>query len=161
MDAFTEIIKITERKLYIIAKSRLFLEDDVKDAVQETYLHVYKNLWQLREIEKFNSWITRILINNCNKMLRKKGNYVSSYEEIEVENFINDEDVFIEVDSNIDLFKLLECLNYDDRILIAMYYCNEFTSKEISEILHINDNTVRSRINRAKNIIKSKLSKEV
>lgn len=147
--------------MYIIARSRLFIEEDVKDAIQETYLHVYKNLWQLRKIEKFNSWIISILINNCNKILRKKNNYVFSYEEVEFENFINDQDVFIEVDSNIDLFKLLEYLDYDDRTLITMYYCNEFTSKEISEILHINDNTIRSRINRAKNIIKNKLSKEV
>lgn len=76
---------------------------------------------------------------------------------MEIERFMTDEDEFIDIDTNIDLFKLLECLDYDDRTLVAMYYCNEFTSKEISEILQVRYNTIRSRINR----IKNKLSKEV
>jgi len=136
------------------------LEDDIKDALQETYLQVYKNLYQLKNIDKFNSWITSILINTCNLILRKKGIFNLSYEEINADNFIETDDDFIEVDSNIDFFEILESLDCGDKTLLTMYYSNEYTSKEMSEVLNINESTIRSRINRAKQKIKQNFNRE-
>ena len=51
-------------------------------------------------------------------------------------------------------------LNYDEKLILILYYAEGYNSKEIAQILDINKNTVRSKIMRAKNKIKDTL-KEV
>ena len=73
-DSFIQLIKLIEKKLYFIAKSRLENEEDIKDVIQETICQTYKNLKNLKNISKFDTWIVTILINNCNQLYRKNKN---------------------------------------------------------------------------------------
>ena len=58
------------------------------------------------------------------------------------------------IDSDIDFYLLISKLNYEERIIVILHYAENFTFKEISKILHINENTVKTRLYRAKEKLK-------
>ena len=66
-----------EAMLYHVAKSILKNDADCCDAVQETLLKAYEKLDTLKKEKFFRTWITRILINECNGIIRKRKNIIS------------------------------------------------------------------------------------
>lgn len=153
-EAFSELIKYYQKDLYNIAKCKLHNEDDICDAVQETILNAYNHITTLINPYKFKSWLIKILINECNKIyLKYKNNCLE----------INDElDLFAKdiSNSNIEFLDLINKLNSDEKEIFILYYKEGYNTKEISKILNINQNTVRSKISRGKEKIKNSL-KEV
>ncbi|MBQ8043135.1 MAG: RNA polymerase sigma factor [Clostridia bacterium] len=154
--AFEEIINSIYKRLYVIAKARLMDEQDAQDIVWESITTAYTKMRFLRDLNKFNAWITKIVINNCNRIIRSRKikEVALEYEKIE-NNFVLDSE-YLNIEDSIDFFELLSILNYEERTIMAMYYSEEYTTKEIANILKLNESTVRSKINRAKQKIKSK-----
>lgn len=151
--AFSELITATEKELYLIAKTRLKNDEDIGDAIQETIYKSYKNIRKLRDNSLFKTWIIRILINECNNIYRKKSKYVISYEDKEMENYIatNDED------KNVEFEFLIKNLSSEEKLLLTLYYCSKYTIKEISKITKIKENTIKGKLARARNKIRSQL----
>lgn len=155
-ESFEEIVNKVYKKLYIIAKARLMDEQEAQEVVWDSILTAYNKLWSLRDVGKFNSWITKIVVNNCNSVIRKRKiqEVVFEYEKVENGMYIDNE--YIDIEDKIDFFELLSDLNYEERTIMAMYYSEEYTTKEISDILKSNESTIRSKIQRAKQKIKSR-----
>ncbi len=149
-DAFNEIIPQVKRRMYIIAKSKLYNEEDVLDIMQITFTKAFKYLKQLKDESKFTSWITSILINSCNTFLKRSLKSEKTLYDINDLDSYYSENTYIEVDKEIDFFMLIKMLSEDEKVLVSMYYSEEYTTKEISEILGISENTIRSKIRRAK-----------
>lgn len=59
--------------MYKVAWAYLKNDEDVADAISETILNCYEKLSTLKKDSYFKTWMIRILINNCNEMLRHKG----------------------------------------------------------------------------------------
>ena len=159
--AFNNVITAYERKLYIIARSRLNNNEDIKDAIQETIMYAYINIKKLRDTTKFNSWVTTILLNTCKKIYNQKEIKILSYDELEENNLHFKEDYDIEnLEENQSFFDIIDFLFLEDRTIISMYYLDEYTTKEISKILKINESTLRSRISSIKEKIRQRYGKE-
>lgn len=150
-DAFITIMKSVEAKMYIVAKSRLDNNEDIKDVIQETIFESYKNIRQLRDIEKFESWVLSILINNCNKFYKNHNNYnYISYSENEPDT----NNQFTNLEKNLDFLSLLKLLDKSEQEIFTLFYINEYTTPKISELLNINENTVKTKLRRARQKIK-------
>lgn len=149
-DAFIQIISSMERKLYIIAKSRISNEEDVKDVIQETIYQSYKNIKNLKDVSKFDTWIIRILINNCKQFYRKKKNITYSIYEDNLENELYSNNEYSKADNKIDFFTLLNLLDETERLIFTLFYSEDYTTKQISELLKLNENTIKSKIKRAR-----------
>ena len=153
-ESFNELILYYEKDLYNIAKSRLHNEDDVCDAVQETILIAYKSIQKLINPSKFKFWLIKILINECNKIYNNQKN--SSYDiDHKLDSIVYDKE-----DSNLEFLNLMNVLDSDEKNIFILYYQEGYTSKEISQILNINQNTILSKLSRGKEKIKNTL-KEV
>ena len=157
--AFCSVIENVERKLYIIARSRLTNTEDIKDAMQDAIMYAYINIKKLKEVEKFNAWIVKILINSCNKIYNQKKINIFSYSEFDENKFKYESD-FIDLENNMNFFNIIDFLDVQEKTLITMYYLDEYTTKEISEILDINESTLRSKLSSIRNKIKMHLGKE-
>lgn len=157
--AFCRAIENVERKLYIIARSRLTNTEDIKDAMQDAIMYAYINIKKLKEVEKFNAWIVKILINSCNKIYNQKKINIFSYSEFDENKFKYESD-FIDLENNMNFFNIIDFLDVQEKTLITMYYLDEYTTKEISEILDINESTLRSKLSSIRNKIKIHLGKE-
>lgn len=158
-EAYTQLMLEIRNDLYKICKTRIISDDEIDDIMQETMIQTFKNIRTLKDTSKFKSWIITILINNCNKLYRKKQKIrlVNIEEESSrsiKNNLISNNIENIEADMN--FYQLLSNLKYEERIIIILYYSEGFTLKEISKILHTNENTIKTRLYRAKEKIKEK-----
>lgn len=148
--AFLELIEPLEKKIYIIAKSKINNLEDVKDVIQETLLLSFKNIKKLKDNTKFDAWIITILLNTCKKYYKSRKNiiHVPIEENSEV---IDHQDDYEQLNSNIDFFKYLNLLSDDtDKEIFILFYSNDYTTRQISEILNINENTVKTKLKRSR-----------
>lgn len=152
-EAFNKLIINYQNDLYRIAKSRLYNEDDVCDAIQDTILSAYQSIDKLVKTSSFKAWLIKILINNCNKIYQTNKNSTSLFTE-------NDLSLSYGLESNLEFLNLMNSLSIDERTIFILYYQDSYSTKEISKILDINHNTVRSKMLRAKSKLENIL-KEV
>lgn len=147
--------------LYKIAKTRLKNDDDIYDVIQETMLIAFKSIKKLKQVECFKGWIIKILINQSNNRYKKqKSKKVISLEEIEEYEIIDYDNSNIEkLESTLDFEYICRTLKYEERIIIILYYMEEFTDKEIGKILNLKENTVKTKRTRAKQEIRNNIKK--
>lgn len=146
-DAFIHLIEKHKMNLYKVAKSYLKSEDDVADAMQDTILSAYEHIHELKQASYFKTWITRILINRCNDLLRQQKRCLLSEQIDQVSQMIPER--------NLEFYELIAELPEDYRILFLLYYGEEFRISEIAQILDINENTVKSKLRRGREKLKS------
>lgn len=159
--AYSELISSIQNDLYRVAQARLNNHEDVNDALQQTVIYAYKNIKQLREPKYFKTWIIKILINECNKI------YQQNYRKLNIFNRLLNKNVeqespyddYTNINEKIDFENILNKLNYEERICIVLFYNSGYSALEIADILHSSENTIRSRIARAKAKIKNMLDK--
>ena len=156
-EAFTTLVKSMKDDLYKIAKRRISNEDDMQDAIQETMLEMFKSIKKLRDPKLFKKWIITILINKCNRIYRRKYKTDLSYEELNFEDFITA--TSNDVESDLEFYELLKDLKYEERIILILYYKEEYTVKEIKSILNMKVSTINTHLFRARAKLKEKLEK--
>ena len=149
-DAFDQLMKTQLQKMYRIAISMLQNEEDAADAIQETVLRCWQKIGQLKNDEYFQTWLIRILINQCKDILRDRKKLVFIEEIPEIAH----EDIYF---SN-EWKEVLCRLNEKNRIVMELYYVDGFSTKEIAEMLHISDMSVRSRMTRGRKQLEQILS---
>lgn len=157
INAFVEMVNLYDLKLYYIALSRVKEEKIAREVVQDTFVDVYLNLRKIKRVKNFNAWIIKILINNCNKKFKKKKFTEVSYEEINASIFLHEDERIIHLIDSMTFIEMIDFLDETDRTIMTLYYRDEHTTKQISEILNINENTVRIRIMRARKAIKKRI----
>ena len=129
-DVFIKEVRDAEAMLYHISKSILKNDSDCGDAVQETILKAYEKLPTLKKEKYFRTWITRILINECKGILRKRKNVIP-YEEYMDNMRLTEEDRYSH------LYMAIMELPEELRVLVTLYYLEGFSQKEISEALDL------------------------
>ena len=97
------------------------------------------------------------MINECNRIYRNKKKELKVQEKIAKVKF---ETIDFTDQNNLDFEILINGLKREDRTILTLYYGNNLTTKDISKILNKNENTIRTRIKRAKEFIKCNLDKE-
>lgn len=155
-NAYAELIELIKLDLYNVAKCKLCNQSDIDDVFQETILKSYQNLEKLKNKKYFKTWITKILINECNNVNRtylKSNTLVNKI--IDKKDFQTSEDTISNIDESIYLNELLDKLDNNEREIAYLYFKENFTATKIATILNSNKNTVKSKIYR----IKQKLQK--
>lgn len=152
-DSFVQLMEINKNSMRKIAYGFFREEEDVADVMQETVLDAYEHIGELRRAEYFKTWLIRILINNCNSLYNSKKRMVLG--EITAEEGMEDS-----YPSDDDFFRLLQMLPRESRVIFQLFYGEQLTTREISEILHMNESTVRSRLHRGKEQLRSRIRKE-
>ena len=155
--------------MYNFAYRLTFDEDDSKDLVQETYLKAYRFIDSFQEGTNAKAWLFRILKNSFINEFRKKSKEPSKVDYQEVESYYNSEDVdkSITPDLRVDALNnmmgdevsnALNSLDVDFRTVIILCDLEGFKYDEMAKILDIPIGTVRSRLHRARNLLKQKLN---
>lgn len=124
------------------------------DAVQESFIRVYKNIHNFDIDRPFEPWLYRILMNECNRILSKtsKTLLVGDFLEDNLQGSLEDNHKFQEYES---LYKAIESLDDNNKIPIVLKYLKGFKESEIAEILDINVNTIKSRLFKGRQKLKS------
>ena len=138
--------------LYKIAKTRIANETDIEDAIQETMIETYKSIKKLNDPNKFKKWVIKILINKCNRIYRKKYKTDISIDEYNVETLKSNN--IIDVENKLNFYDIIKILNYEERLIIILYYMEDYSVKEIKSILKMNENTINTHLYRARQKLK-------
>jgi RNA polymerase sigma factor (sigma-70 family) len=149
---------------------RLTLDsDDSKDLLQDTYLKAYRFIDSFQQGTNAKAWLFRILKNSFINDYRKKSKEPSKVDYQEVESYYNSEDVDRQITPDLRVEALqdmigdeisiaLNSLDVDFRTVIILCDLEGFKYEEMAKILDIPIGTVRSRLHRARNLLKEKLS---
>ncbi len=124
---------------------------DCEDAIQTAILQAYEHLPQLRDRKKFRGWCMRIVKHACYDLLRKRRDTLPLNEELAADTLPVE---------NLDLYRALTHLRAESRIVLVLHYSEQYTQKEIAEILNIPAGTVASRLSRARNELRNLLMEE-
>ena len=154
-DAFFKLISLNQSDLYYIARARLKDEDDINDAIQQAVLLAYQNIKKLKEPKYFKIWIIKILVNECNKIYNQKKRKLIIFKNlINKLNKTEEDKDYDKIDVKMDLEKIIENLEYDEKICIVLYYKNGYKIKEMSDILGQKKSSIKSRMSRTRAKIK-------
>lgn len=142
-EAFIALVEECRMTLRRVALGYLGNEEDVADAMQDTILDAYEHIGSLRKEEYFKTWLVRILINRCTKRYRMNQHkaYLEDYSE---------EARYDAGNADVEFREMLSALPDDSRVIFQLYYGEQFTVREIAEILDMNENTIKSRMHRGK-----------
>lgn len=145
-DAFVELMKIYERDMYNLTRYMLGNNEATYDVVQDTILTVYEKISTLKNPSSFKSWLLKIVVNKSKRELSKQNKIIFLENSIEIP--IIDKEL-----EKIELMSLVSDLPDDFKSVIILFYFNDLSYKEISEILDIPEGTVKSRLFRGKEIL--------
>lgn len=154
-DAFGEVVRRWERKIFALCFGMLGREDDARDAAQEAFIAAYRNLANFRGEAKVSSWLHRIAVNQCLTTKRRQ--------KTRSEDFIDDESreeerIFVAATrcspaneaEQAERLKVVRqavgALPNDLRQVVVMKEFEEMTFQEISETLELPLSTVKSRL---------------
>ena len=147
-DVFMALVEENTQSMYKTAWAILRNEEDVADALQETIVKGFESLHTLRRPEFFKTWMMRILINNCLQIRKQRQRLLTFGEDLPE---IPVEDCY---DADYGFKELLNMVDEADRLLLTLYYADEFKLSEIAELLDMNVNTVKTRLSRAREKIR-------
>jgi len=153
--------------LFTFAYHLTYNEDDANDLVQETYLKAFRFIDRYREGTNAKAWLFKILKNVFINQYRRKSKRPTrvDYEEIlyhdeEDTNYSGYRDLRQEMFEEMigdEVTNAINSLPVDFRVVILLCDIEGFTYEEISKIVDIPIGTVRSRLHRARNMLKDKL----
>ena len=154
--------------IYNFAFRITFDEDDAKDLVQETYFKAFRFIDSFQKGTNAKAWLFRILKNNFINEFRKRSKEPPKVDYEEVESYYNSEEYNNTVISGLkvetvkelmgdEVSRALNSLDIDFRTVIILCDLEGFTYEEMAKILDIPIGTVRSRLHRARNQLKTRL----
>lgn len=155
--------------LYNFAFRLVFDEAAANDLVQETFLKAYRFIQSYEVGTNAKAWLFRILKNSFINDYRKKSKEPAKVDYQDVESYYNSEDTQVEATSDLrvesvqemmgdEITIALNSLDVDFRTIIILSDLEGFKYEEMAKILDIPIGTVRSRLHRARNLLKEKLS---
>ena len=144
-DAFTELVRLHQRRVFRLAGRFFRRPEDVEEAAQETFLTAWKKLDTYKARAPFEHWLTRVCLNCCYELLRKRKNVEAPLEqEAEAVAPAPDPDAAMEVEG------LLRLLGPADRFILLMLEGEGWSVAEIAERLGWSKANVKVRAHRAR-----------
>lgn len=144
---------------YLLRTAFTYLKDyqAAEDAVQETFINVYRHYGGFRGECSEKTWITRIAINICKTMLRKQKPMPPDTLEA-LENLPDDNGEAFDEDQN-QLMAAVMDLPQKYKDVVMMFYYQDLNTYEIARILNISENGVSSRLSRARAMLKQSVER--
>ena len=139
-----------ERRLYRVARTMLPQECDCEDAVQEALLRAWDSLGTLRQESYFETWLIRILINQCKTFYRRR-----PPESAELA-----EDIPQSPPEETPLLEALMALPRRQRVTMELHYIEGYTVAETARILHVPEGTVKWRLKRGRDQLREIIKRE-
>jgi RNA polymerase sigma factor (sigma-70 family) len=147
-DAFSELARVAGGRLLIVARLILHDEAAAEDATQEALVAAWRHIRGLRDPERFEAWLHRLLVNACHREARRG----RSRESREIHLPLFDAPEPDETGRLLDRDQLdrgFRRLDIDHRAVIVLYYYAGLRPEEAGDVLGLPAGTVRSRLHRA------------
>ena len=160
-EAFEYIFEWYKNSIYYFALSITHNRADAEEVVQETFIAVIKGITSLKQPEAFHSWLFSVAYNNTMKLFRKRQVIMNLDEDTNIEEMFSIENIQInQIEKQEAIYAIedeFKKLSTKLHIVGQLYFFQEFTIPEISNILDIPEGTVKTRIKRLKDKVRPNL----
>lgn len=151
-EEFNRIVEQYADTVYRVALSYAKSPHDAEDVVQTTFMKLLTGHREFQNEEHIRRWLIRVAVNECNSLWssfwRKNVDYNMEGLTAEPE---------FSVEEKQDLYQSVMKLPPKCRIVVHLFYYEEYSSKEIAELLHLREATVRTRLVRARKLLRQQL----
>ena len=152
-EKFIYAVKRNSQRLFVIAFSYLKNKHDAEDALQNTFLKLWKSKIEFNDDLGIDKWLTKVLVNDCKNFFNLSFRQNKSIEEVyDVSTF----DKYF----NVDLYNAVMSLNKKERLCMILFYYDDLTISDVSKVTGIKESTVKSLLKRSRNKLKLKLGDE-
>ena len=152
-EAFESIVLEKGEPLFRTALAILGNEADARDATQETFIASWRQLGRLRDVERFDAWIGRILINECRMALRHR----RRVREVPITDS-TDSPASPRATDSTDFDDAFNRLTVDQRAILVLHHAHGYGVREIGAWLGIPTGTVKWRLSRARRALAAELA---
>lgn len=172
-DAFDQLVSRYQRYVFNLVYQHLGRSDDLDDVAQEVFLRVYKFIGKYKGTASLESWIYKIVLNYCRTFARRRGvlQRVFGFTTSRAAGDERSYDVLDTLPAETydparaieqrrlaeDILGAVRALPQIYRDILIMREVNELSYEEIAQILGISLGTVKSRISRARDLVRSKV----
>ena len=169
-EAFEELIRRHQHRVFAVAGGILRRREDVEDIAQQVFVKAYFSLKRFDQRAAFSTWLYKITVNECWDLLRKRKVrplvYESDLSEEQARHVITsgekpnpEPDISEKIEARERVERLLEGLDERDRLMLILKEVEGFSIEEIADVLHLNGNTVKVRLFRARRRVVSQAKK--
>lgn len=152
---FDRIYNLYKNDIYHLALSYTKNIKDAEDIVQNTFIKFYKQKNSFENDIAIKKWLIRVSINECKNLFlsawKRKTKPLTEVEENTLESAIAED----------NLLEVLFSLAKKDRIVIHLYYYEDYSIKEIAKLLKTNEGTIKTRLYRARIKLKEILKEDI
>ncbi|MBR1820964.1 MAG: RNA polymerase sigma factor [Clostridia bacterium] len=147
---FTQRVRACERRLYRVARTMLPREADCEDAVQEALLRAWDRLDTLKQEAYFETWLMRILINQCKTFYRRRPPAAAELTE----------DIPQPAPADAPLLEALMGLPQKPRVALELHYIEGYSVAETARILNVPEGTVKWRLSKGRALLRDAIDRE-
>ncbi len=142
--------------LYILCLKYSKNSDEAQDNLHDSFIEIFNSIKKYKGKGSFEGWMKRITINQAINKYKKERPF-----NIEIKNDILEDTTVTEDDLDIKLDSILNCIQElpdQYRLVFNLYQLDDYSHKEIADLLNISVNTSKSNLHRAKAILKEKIT---
>nr|WP_321231897.1 sigma-70 family RNA polymerase sigma factor [uncultured Psychroserpens sp.] len=160
MKAQSQLYKKYKDDLFVLCLKYCRNKEEAQDNLQESFLDIFSSIKSYKGQGTFEGWMKRITINKA----------IDTYKKDKHINIKINNDILIDTDfdsTTLDTIPLNEILKHIQelptqyRLVFNLYELDDYTHKDISELLNISINTSKSNLHRAKRILQTKMQKAI
>lgn len=160
--AFEALVRSVQRPVYGLALRLLQNDSEAAEVAQEALLRAYQNLHRYDDTRPFDLWVLAITRNLCLDLLRRRTKVrteeLEPMKEVLPSSDVSQLDGAIAREERQSLEAAMETLSVDDREVLALYYVQKRTTKEIAQIMGCAPGTIMARLFRAREKLRKKMT---
>jgi RNA polymerase sigma-70 factor (ECF subfamily) len=146
-DAFDQLMSDALDRLYAMARLIVRDSDVAEDAVQEALIHCWRELPRLRDANRFDAWLHRLLVNAAMDQYRRRRRYTATIALIPEPGV--ERDFAVELEIADELRDAFDRLRVEHRVVLVLYHYVGLSAPEIADVLGLPGGTVKSRLHYA------------
>ena len=147
-EAYVDLVRPRSDRLFAIAQRILRDVDRAEDAFQDVLVIAWRDLRSLRDPDRFDAWLQRLLINVCIRQATRERRRVADLRVLPIDGPAAPDQLVTIADRD-QLDRGFRQLSTDQRVVLTMHHFLGYAPSEIAEILGIPAGTVRSRLHNA------------
>ena len=154
-NAYGKLIARYKDLVFTLALRMLKHREEAEEVTQDAFLKAYRSLHKFKGDSKFSTWIYKVTYNTCLDRIKKnKKHYndvaIDDFTFNKLESFDNALERMIDSERQLLIKKCIEKLPPDDAYILTLFYFEELSLDEISEIIQITSNTIKVKLYRAR-----------
>ncbi len=163
-NAFAALVRGLQRQIYGLCLRLLRTEAEASEIAQETFLRAYQNLDRFDESRPFDLWVLTIARNLCLDLLRRRQKVrtedVEEHVQVLPSEDVSQEEAAIKRQERQSLEEAMSTLSVDDREVLALYYVQKRTTKEIAQVMGVAPGTIMARLFRAREKLRTRMQQK-